>query len=69
MPDYTPITAEIRARIAAIGGLTLIDAPEKLEEFGKDKTPGVFHRPELIVEATEVRFVSRVPDRPRHPPS
>jgi D-lactate dehydrogenase (cytochrome) len=54
MPDYTPITAEIRARIAAIGGLTLIDAPEKLEEFGKDKTPGVFHRPELVVEATEV---------------
>jgi len=54
MPDYTPITAEIRARIGAIGGLTLIDAPEKLEEFGRDKTPGAFHRPELVVEATEV---------------
>ena len=54
MPGYTPINAEIRARIAAIGGLTLIDAPEKLEEFGKDKTPGAFHRPELVVEAAEV---------------
>ena len=54
MPDYAPITAEIRTRIAAIGGLTLIDAPEKLEEFGRDKTPGAFHRPELVVEATEV---------------
>jgi glycolate oxidase len=54
MPGYTPVTAEIRTRIAAIGGLTLIDAPEKLEEFGKDKTPGAFHRPELVVEATEV---------------
>jgi len=54
MTGYTPITAEIRTRIAAIEGLTLIDAPEKLEEFGKDKTPGAFHRPELVVEATEV---------------
>ena len=54
MPDYTPITAEIRARIAAIPGLVIIDDPEKMEEFGKDKTPGAFHRPELVVEATEV---------------
>jgi glycolate oxidase len=54
MSAYAPITAEIRSRIAAIPGLTLIDAPEKLEEFGKDKTPGAFHRPELVVEATEV---------------
>jgi glycolate oxidase len=54
MSVYTPVTAEIRKRIAAIEGLTLIDAPERLEEFGKDKTPGAFHLPELVVEATEV---------------
>lgn len=54
MPDYAPITAEIRTRIAAIAGLTLLDGPEKLDEFGRDKTPGAFHRPELVVEATEV---------------
>ena len=54
MPVYTPITAEIRTRIAAIQGLTVIDDPEKLEEFGRDKTPGAFHRPELVVETTEV---------------
>jgi D-lactate dehydrogenase (cytochrome) len=54
MSDYVSITAAIRTRIAAIDGLTLIDAPEKLEEYGKDKTPGAFHRPELVVEATEV---------------
>jgi hypothetical protein len=53
MPDYTPITAEIRARIAAIPDLVIIDDPGRLEEFGKDKTPGAFHRPELVVEATE----------------
>ncbi len=54
MTDYAPITAEIKQRIAAIHGLTIIDAPEKLDEFGKDKTPGAFHRPELVCEATEV---------------
>lgn len=54
MPEYTPITADIRTRIASIPGLHLIVDPEKLEEFGKDKTPGAFHRPELAVEATEV---------------
>jgi len=54
MPEYTPITAEIRARIAAILGLVIIDDPGKMEEFGRDKTPGAFHRPELVVEATEV---------------
>lgn len=53
MPEYSPIIDEIRTRIAAIEGLTLIDAPETLEAFGKDKTPGAFHRPELAVEATE----------------
>jgi len=53
MPDYSPITAEIRSRIAAISGLTLIDDPGALEEFGRDKTPGAFHRPELVVEASE----------------
>ncbi len=53
MPEYAPITAEIRARIAAIPGLILIEDPETLETFGKDKTPGAFHRPELVVEATE----------------
>ena len=53
MPDYSPITAEIRSRIAAIPGLTLIDDPGALEEFGRDKTPGAFHRPELVVEASE----------------
>jgi len=54
MSDYAPLSAAIRARIAAIAGLVLSDAPEKLDEFGKDKTPGAFHRPELVVEATEV---------------
>jgi glycolate oxidase len=54
MPDYAPITAEIRARIAAIPGLVIIDDPGKMEEFGRDKTPGAFRRPELVVEATEV---------------
>ncbi|MCE5283776.1 MAG: FAD-binding protein [Deltaproteobacteria bacterium] len=54
MNDYVPITAEIRKRIAAIKGMTIIDAPEKLDEFGRDKTPGAFHLPELVCEATEV---------------
>jgi glycolate oxidase len=54
MPDYTSVTAEIRTRIAAIPGLVIIDDPEKLEEYGRDKTPGAFHHPELAVEATEV---------------
>ena len=54
MYDYAPIAAEIRARIAAIPGLVIIDDPGKMEEFGRDKTPGAFHRPELVVEATEV---------------
>ena len=40
MPDYSLITAEIRSRIAAISGLTLIDDPEALEEFGRYKSPG-----------------------------
>ena len=53
MPDYSPITAEIRSRIAAVPGLTLIDDPAALDEFGRDKTPGAFHRPELVVEASE----------------
>ncbi|MCX5838950.1 MAG: FAD-binding protein, partial [Deltaproteobacteria bacterium] len=54
MPDYAPITAEIRARIAAISGLVIIDDPGKMEEFGRDKTPGAFHCPELVVDVTEV---------------
>ncbi|MBN2437861.1 MAG: FAD-binding protein, partial [Deltaproteobacteria bacterium] len=54
MPGYAPITAEIRACIAAVPGLVIIDDPGKMEEFGRDKTPGVFHRPDLVVEATEV---------------
>jgi D-lactate dehydrogenase (cytochrome) len=57
MPEYTPITAEIRTRIAAIPGLSMIDDPETLETFGKDKTPGAFHRPELVVEATEANQI------------
>lgn len=52
MAEYSPITAEIRSRIAAIPGLTLIDDPGALDEFGRDKTPGAFHRPELVVEAS-----------------
>ena len=51
---YSPITAGIKARIAAIPGLRLIDDPRKLEDFGRDGTPHAFHRPELVVEATEV---------------
>jgi glycolate oxidase len=54
MPGYAPITAEIRACIAAVPGLVIIDDPGKMEEFGRDKTPGAFHRPDLVVEATEV---------------
>jgi D-lactate dehydrogenase (cytochrome) len=54
MPGYTPITAVLRARIAAIQGLVIIDDPTKMEEFGRDKTPGAFHLPDLVVEATEV---------------
>lgn len=54
MPVYNPINAEIRSRIAAIPGLAVIDDPGKMEEYGRDKTPGAFHAPDLVVEATEV---------------
>lgn len=54
MSEYCPITFEIRARIAAIPGLKVIDDPQKLEDLGKDGTPHAFHAPELAVEATEV---------------
>lgn len=52
--SYTPITADIRNRIATIPGLRLIDDPQKLEDYAKDGTPDLFHRPELVCEATEV---------------
>jgi glycolate oxidase len=54
MKGYTPITKEIKTRIAAIQGLEISDDSTRLEEFGKDKTPNAFHLPELIVEATDV---------------
>ncbi|MBE0557777.1 MAG: FAD-binding protein [Proteobacteria bacterium] len=57
MPDYSPITAEILARIAGIPGLRLIDDPQKLEDFSKDGTPNLHYRPEVVVEATEVASV------------
>ena len=52
--SYTPITADIRDRIATIPGLRLIDDPQKIEDYAKDGTPDLFHRPELVCEATEV---------------
>ena len=52
--SYTPITADIRNRIATIPGLRLIDDPQKIEDYAKDGTPDLFHRPELVCEATEV---------------
>jgi D-lactate dehydrogenase (cytochrome) len=51
---YTPITADIRNRIATISGLRLIDDPQKIEDYAKDGTPDLFHRPELVCEAAEV---------------
>ncbi|MDA8123751.1 MAG: FAD-binding protein [Deltaproteobacteria bacterium] len=53
MPNDAFITPEIKKRIAAIPGLHLVDDPQKLEDCGKDGTPNLFHRPELVVEATE----------------
>ena len=70
MAGYAPITAEIRAHIAAIPGLVIIDDPGKMEEFGRDKTPGVFHPPDLVVEATEVspiRALLRLANKCRFP--
>ena len=57
MPDYSPITAEILARILGIPGLRLIDDPQKLEDFSKDGTPNLRYRPEIAVEASEVASV------------
>ncbi len=57
MPDYSPITAEILARILGIPGLRLIDELQKLEDFSKDGTPNLRYRPEIAVEATEVASV------------
>jgi len=57
MPDYSPITADILARILGIPGLRLIDDPQKLEDFSKDGTPNLRYRPEIAVEASEVASV------------
>lgn len=57
MPVYSPLTAAVRARIAEIPCLRLIDDPEKLEDFSRDGTPGLHHRPEVAVEATEAAAV------------
>ena len=57
---YSPITAEIRDKIAAIPGLRLIEDPEKLEDFGRDGTPHAFHLPELVVEASDVAQIQEL---------
>ena len=57
MPDYSPITADILARILGIPGLRLIDDPQKLEDFSKDGTPNLRYRPEIAVETSEVASV------------
>jgi glycolate oxidase len=68
--SYTPITADIRNRIAMFPGLRLIDDPQKLDDYAKDGTPDLFHRPELVCEATEVlpiRALMRLANECRFP--
>jgi glycolate oxidase len=70
LPNDAFITPEIRNRIAAIDGLRLIDDPQKLEDCGKDGTPNLFHRPELVVEVTEappIRALLRLANNCRFP--
>jgi glycolate oxidase len=60
MSNDNVITSEIRARIAAIPGLYFLDDPEEMETYGRDKTPGAFHRPDLVVEVTEVSPIRKL---------
>jgi D-lactate dehydrogenase (cytochrome) len=70
MPDYSPITPLVAAAIRdGVGPGSVIDAPERLEEFGRDATD-LSLAPELVVEATcaaQVQALLRLANRHRFP--